>query len=108
MTIKIYVKFKQLINWDSQLVCSIIIIILIMHYVEKVCIAVLQDNGLVPYSWAWDLAWWWVWDWQDRTFEVAKKVWVEVFFYLAENNVMFEGILLKPSMFTPGIMASNL
>jgi fructose-bisphosphate aldolase class 1 len=39
---------------------------------------------------------------------VAKKVWVEVFFYLAENNVMFEGILLKPSMFTPGIMASNL
>lgn len=38
----------------------------------------------------------------DRTFEVAKKVWAEVFFYLAENNVMFEGILLKPSMVTPG------
>lgn len=32
----------------------------------------------------------------------AKKVWAEVFFYLAENNVMFEGILLKPSMVTPG------
>ncbi|PKI69974.1 hypothetical protein CRG98_009577 [Punica granatum] len=28
------------------------------------------------------------------------KVWAEVFFYLAENNVMFEGILLKPSMVT--------
>ena len=38
----------------------------------------------------------------DRTFEVAQKVWAEVFFYLAENNVMFEGILLKPSMVTPG------
>ncbi|KAK4378201.1 hypothetical protein RND71_000063 [Anisodus tanguticus] len=38
----------------------------------------------------------------DRTFEVAQKVWAEVFFYLAENNVMFVGILLKPSMVTPG------
>lgn len=38
----------------------------------------------------------------ERTFEVALKVWAEVFFYLAENNVMFEGILLKPSMVTPG------
>lgn len=38
----------------------------------------------------------------DTTFEVAKKVWAEVFFYLAENNVLFEGILLKPSMVTPG------
>ncbi|RIV37293.1 fructose-bisphosphate aldolase class I, partial [Flagellimonas lutimaris] len=38
----------------------------------------------------------------DRTFEVALKVWAEVFFYLAENNVLFEGILLKPSMVTPG------
>ncbi|KAJ8572150.1 hypothetical protein K7X08_008661 [Anisodus acutangulus] len=36
------------------------------------------------------------------TFEVAQKVWAEVFFYLAENNVMFVGILLKPSMVTPG------
>ena len=38
----------------------------------------------------------------DRTFEVAQKVWSEVFFYLAENNVLLEGILLKPSMVTPG------
>jgi len=38
----------------------------------------------------------------DRTFEVAKQVWAEVFFYLAQNNVLFEGILLKPSMVTPG------
>lgn len=38
----------------------------------------------------------------DRTFKVAQKVWAEVFFYLAENNVAFEGILLKPSMVTPG------
>ncbi|XP_039040914.1 uncharacterized protein LOC120179370 [Hibiscus syriacus] len=38
----------------------------------------------------------------DRTSEVAQKVWAEVFFYLAGNNVMFEGILLKPSMVTPG------
>lgn len=29
-------------------------------------------------------------------------MWAEVFFYLPENNVMFEGILLKPSMVTPG------
>ncbi|GJZ44956.1 fructose-bisphosphate aldolase 1, chloroplastic-like protein [Tanacetum coccineum] len=32
----------------------------------------------------------------DTTFEVAKKVWAEVFFYLAQNNVLFEG------MVTPG------
>lgn len=38
----------------------------------------------------------------DRTYEVAQKVWAEVFYYLAENNVLFEGILLKPSMVTPG------
>ena len=38
----------------------------------------------------------------ERTLEVAEKVWSEVFFYLAQNNVMFEGILLKPSMVTPG------
>jgi fructose-bisphosphate aldolase class 1 len=37
----------------------------------------------------------------DRTLEVAQKVWSKVFF-LAENNVLFEGILLKPSMVTPG------
>lgn len=38
----------------------------------------------------------------ERTLEVAEKVWAEVFYYLAENNVIFEGILLKPSMVTPG------
>ncbi|RYR62801.1 hypothetical protein Ahy_A04g020556 [Arachis hypogaea] len=38
----------------------------------------------------------------ERTLEVAEKVWSEVFFYLAQNNVIFEGILLKPSMVTPG------
>lgn len=38
----------------------------------------------------------------DTTLAVAEKVWAEVFYYLAENNVMFEGILLKPSMVTPG------
>jgi fructose-bisphosphate aldolase class I len=37
----------------------------------------------------------------DKILEVAEKVWTEVFFYLAENNVLFEGILLKPSMLTP-------
>lgn len=38
----------------------------------------------------------------QRTFEVAQKVWAETFYYLAQNNVLFEGILLKPSMVTPG------
>lgn len=38
----------------------------------------------------------------ERTLEVAENVWAEVFYYLAENNVVFEGILLKPSMVTPG------
>ena len=36
----------------------------------------------------------------DKSLEVAEKFWIEVFFYLAENNVLFEGILLKPSMLT--------
>lgn len=60
----------------------------------------LQDNGLVPIVEPEILL-----DGDhgiERTFEVAQKVWAEVFFYLAENNVMFEGILLKPSMVTPG------
>ena len=38
----------------------------------------------------------------ERTFEVAQAVWAEVFFYLSQNNVLYEGILLKPSMVTPG------
>lgn len=59
-----------------------------------------QDNGLVPIVEPEILL-----DGEhgiDRTFEVAKQVWAEVFFYLAQNNVLFEGILLKPSMVTPG------
>lgn len=38
----------------------------------------------------------------DTTLEVAERVWSKVFYFLAENNVLFEGILLKPSMVTPG------
>ena len=59
-----------------------------------------QDNGLVPIVEPEILL-----DGDhpiDRTLEVAEKVWAEVFYYLAENNVVFEGILLKPSMVTPG------
>lgn len=91
-------KFRQLNNRDSQLIWSIII--LIIHYVEKVCIVILQDNGLVPIVEPEILL-----DGEHgigRTFEVAKKVWAEVFFYLVENDVIFEGILLKTSMVTPG------
>ncbi|XP_042434357.1 fructose-bisphosphate aldolase 1, chloroplastic-like [Zingiber officinale] len=62
--------------------------------------AIAQDNGLVPIVEPEILL-----DGDhpiERTLEVAEKVWAEVFFYLAENNVVFEGILLKPSMVTPG------
>lgn len=62
--------------------------------------AISQDNGLVPIVEPEILL-----DGEhgiERTFEVAQKVWAEVFYYMAENNVMFEGILLKPSMVTPG------
>nr|GEU74512.1 fructose-bisphosphate aldolase 1, chloroplastic-like [Tanacetum cinerariifolium] len=38
----------------------------------------------------------------DTTFEVAKKAWAEVFFYLDQNKLLFEGILLKPITVTPG------
>jgi fructose-bisphosphate aldolase, class I len=38
----------------------------------------------------------------DRTLEVAENVWAETFKYMADNKVMFEGILLKPAMVTPG------
>ncbi|KAK8579437.1 hypothetical protein V6N13_142647 [Hibiscus sabdariffa] len=62
--------------------------------------AISQDNGLVPIVEPEILL-----DGDhpiERTLEVAEKVWAEVFYYLAENNVTFEGILLKPSMVTPG------
>jgi len=38
----------------------------------------------------------------DTTMQVAKDIWAETFKYMADNKVMFEGILLKPSMVTPG------
>jgi fructose-bisphosphate aldolase class I len=59
-----------------------------------------QDNGLVPIVEPEILL-----DGShsiNRTLEVAEKVWSKVFFFLAENHVLFEGILLKPSMVTPG------
>ncbi|KAJ9564390.1 hypothetical protein OSB04_000356 [Centaurea solstitialis] len=62
--------------------------------------AISQDNGLVPIVEPEILL-----DGEhgiDRAFEVGKQVWAEVFYYLAQNNVLFEGILLKPSMVTPG------
>ena len=37
-----------------------------------------------------------------RTAEVAEEIWAATFKYLADNNVLFEGMLLKPSMVTPG------
>ena len=43
----------------------------------------------------------------DRTLEVAEATWAETFKYLADNKVMFEGILLKPSMVTPGAENPN-
>jgi fructose-bisphosphate aldolase class I len=65
----------------------------------------LQDNGLVPIVEPEILL-----DGEhgiERTFEVAQKVWAETFYAMAENNVMFEGILLKPSMVTPGAEAKD-
>jgi len=38
----------------------------------------------------------------EHTFEVAQAVWAETFKYMADNKVLFEGILLKPAMVTPG------
>jgi len=38
----------------------------------------------------------------DETLEVFEKTWAAVFKALADFHVMFEGILLKPSMVTPG------
>lgn len=34
--------------------------------------------------------------------EVQEAVWAETFKYMADNKVLFEGILLKPAMVTPG------
>jgi fructose-bisphosphate aldolase class I len=38
----------------------------------------------------------------ERNFEVASMVWAETFKYLADNNVKFDRMLLKPSMVAPG------
>jgi fructose-bisphosphate aldolase class I len=38
----------------------------------------------------------------DRTLEVAEEIWAATFKYMADQGVIFEGILLKPSMVTPG------
>jgi len=38
----------------------------------------------------------------DSTLAVWQDIWAETFKYLADNSVFFEGILLKPSMVTPG------
>ncbi|KAI3990070.1 hypothetical protein MKX01_013556 [Papaver californicum] len=67
--------------------------------------AIAQDNGLVPIVEPEILL-----DGDhpiERSLEVAEQVWAEVFYYLAQNNVVFEGILLKPSMVTPGAEHKN-
>ncbi len=38
----------------------------------------------------------------DQALEAAQNIWAETFKYMADNRVMFEGILLKPAMVTPG------
>lgn len=38
----------------------------------------------------------------DTCLEVAERVWAETFKQMADQGVLFEGILLKPSMVTPG------
>nr|BAO19310.1 fructose-bisphosphate aldolase, class I [Chlamydomonas sp. W80] len=38
----------------------------------------------------------------DQALEAAQNIWAETFKYMADNKVMFEGILLKPAMITPG------
>jgi len=62
--------------------------------------AIAQDNGLVPIvepeillDGTHDI---------DTTLEVASKTWAQTFKFLADQGVLFEGILLKPSMVTPG------
>merc|ERR1712157_476186 len=62
--------------------------------------AIAQDNGLVPIvepeillDGTHDI---------DTTLEIASKTWAQTFKFLADQDVLFEGILLKPSMVTPG------
>ncbi|KAK9794956.1 hypothetical protein WJX73_002492 [Symbiochloris irregularis] len=43
----------------------------------------------------------------DRTLEVASETWAQTFKFLADQKVLFEGILLKPAMVTPGADSSK-
>lgn len=43
----------------------------------------------------------------EETFEVAQAIWAETFKYLADQKVLFEGILLKPSMVSGTTRNSN-
>jgi fructose-bisphosphate aldolase, class I len=43
----------------------------------------------------------------DRALEVQEAVWAQTFKYMADQGVMFEGILLKPAMVTPGADAKQ-
>jgi len=43
----------------------------------------------------------------NRCLEVQEAIWAETFKYMADNKVMFEGILLKPAMVTPGAECPN-
>ena len=36
-----------------------------------------------------------------ETYKVAEKIWAATFKCMSDQSVMFEGILLKPSMVTP-------
>lgn len=38
----------------------------------------------------------------EETYETALKIWAQTFKCMADQGVMFEGILLKPAMVTPG------
>jgi fructose-bisphosphate aldolase class I len=38
----------------------------------------------------------------DQAMEAAQNIWAETFKYMADNKVLFEGVLLKPAMVTPG------
>ena len=67
--------------------------------------AICQDNGLVPIvepeillDGDHDI---------DTTLEIASKTWAQTFKFMADQDVMFEGILLKPSMVTPGADHAN-
>jgi len=62
--------------------------------------AICQENGLVPIVEPEVML-----DGEhtiDETLKVAQDTWAETFKYMADNGVMFEGILLKPAMVTPG------